>query len=115
MCKTKELEQKQYEMVNKYQDKDVAQSRPYRCIAELYGLIIIAHSKGETKDRGSYIGCHQTGRRIDPAAIFEHVNSQTQQKAKKEEKRLICIKRIQNYKKNVQIRIDVSQEVDIVQ
>jgi len=78
-------------------------------------LVFIAESERKLENiRPVVRQCHAR-RRMHAARIAKHVHKNPEEKARREQAIFVAVHGIQNNEQHVRIRIDVTQEVDIVE
>lgn len=52
---------------------------------------------------------------MDTARITEHIHDYSEEKTRNQECRFVTVYRIQNDKQDVRVRIDIAEEIDVIE
>jgi hypothetical protein len=101
-------------MMNKNSQSDIGYPRCQGGLAQLYGIVLVAYTEGELKQRRTGVGQKGARSSVNSPGIAKDIYRKPQQKSQKYEQGLVGTKGVDQYKQYVNIRVDVSQKIDVI-
>ena len=102
-------------MVQKYEQGDITDPGTGLCAGEPDSLVVIADPERKPQDYRADISGHHTGCSIDPSTVLEDIHPKTQEETYQQKEGLVSDKMIEDEKEYIEIGIDITEIIDIVQ